>query len=143
MIISSSQAIDTLEAAGTISAGDANELRTFAAFLADVGPIGAPGAPGRGERIRAAYAEHYPDDYAAAVALSSTGAEAGELEPAHDGDTTTPVQPAGTRRCTHDDHPEGRHEHYGRRPYACAVGSPLGAEENLGHGHIFAKPTLL
>jgi hypothetical protein len=75
MIISSTQAIDALQEAGTITAGDADELRTFAAFLEAVAPVGAPDAPGRGERILAAYAEHYPDDYAAAVASTTTAPE--------------------------------------------------------------------
>jgi hypothetical protein len=81
MIITSRQAIDVLQEAGTISAGDADELRTFAAFLDDVAPVGPPGAPGRAERIRAAYAEHYPDDHAAAVAAATTFVEP-EPEPA-------------------------------------------------------------
>jgi hypothetical protein len=48
---------------GRITVDDADQIRTFAAFLNDTGP--APRKPG-GNRLRylAAIAEHYPEDYA-------------------------------------------------------------------------------
>lgn len=52
--------LEQMQADGLITPDDADEIRTFAAFLDEVGPDR--------RNVRAAYAKHYPEDYARAVA---------------------------------------------------------------------------
>lgn len=56
--------LERLQADDRITPGDADEIRTFAAFLADAGP--PPGRPGYDRaRMLTALREHYPEDAAA------------------------------------------------------------------------------
>lgn len=55
--------VDKAEADGTITTGDADEIRRFAAFLREAGPL--PGRPGHDPvKRRDALSEHYPEDIA-------------------------------------------------------------------------------
>lgn len=68
MIIDSKEALERLQADGQISTGDADEVRTFMAFLAEA-PTHAERGTSAGRRaLREAYAKHYPEDFAVAVA---------------------------------------------------------------------------
>jgi len=68
MIIASEQQLELMQADGRISPEDADEVRTFMAFLKEVGPYPSAKSGAARERIRKAYAKHYPEDYARAVA---------------------------------------------------------------------------
>lgn len=59
-------ALERLQADGRITVHDADEVRTFAAFLHDVPKPPEPGVPTSAEyreRLRAALWEHYPDQH--------------------------------------------------------------------------------
>lgn len=63
--------LECMQADGRITPDDADEVRTFAAFLADVGP--GPGKPGHDPARRmAALRRHYPDEAAAVDAALTT-----------------------------------------------------------------------
>lgn len=68
MIITSEQHLELMQADGRISPEDADEIRTFMAFLKEVGPYPPAKSGAARKRIREAYAKHYPEDYARAVA---------------------------------------------------------------------------
>jgi hypothetical protein len=65
------QRLDQACADGRLTVGDADEVRTFASFLAATAGIPrdpSKATPEQSRRFREAWAEHYPDDYARAVA---------------------------------------------------------------------------
>jgi hypothetical protein len=58
--------LERMQADGQITVHDADEVRTFAAFLRDVGPPPTRAKPmdaEQAERVRKALWEHYPDQY--------------------------------------------------------------------------------
>lgn len=62
-------ALERAQADGRISTGDADEIRNFASFLrATTGVPTRDRDPEQSRIFREAYAEHYPEDYARAVA---------------------------------------------------------------------------
>lgn len=58
MLIRDAAHLEQLQADGKIGPHDADQVRTFAAFLTDQAELG----------VGAAYRKHYPEDYARAVA---------------------------------------------------------------------------
>lgn len=59
--------LERAQADGRLSPEDADEVRNFAGFLEAAGP--GPGRPGFDRRrFGQVYREHYPDDYARAIA---------------------------------------------------------------------------
>jgi len=74
-VIRSRQDLERMQADGEISTGDADEIRTFMDFL-QAAPSHADRRTPEGRRqLREAYAEHYPEDYAATVAAHTTEKE--------------------------------------------------------------------
>lgn len=99
--------LERAQADGRITTGDADEVRHFAGFLEALGAAGIPsGGVNRNAEQRQAfariYAEHYPEDYARAVAEekarrarqdSRDRYDAEQVEYGHP--TTSPGSPAG------------------------------------------------
>lgn len=68
MIINNEEDLERMQADGRISPEDADEVRTFMEFLREVPAHADRQTPEGRRQLREAYAKHYPEDYARAVA---------------------------------------------------------------------------